>query len=231
LGGRVVGARDRVAQSGRFGAKTVRSIRAEVKVRTEKTRNLVALAKRLGATKAKAIPAEDIVVDERVRLKCSVPLCSNHGRHLLCPPNIMTVEEFRRTVSAYSTAIIIQLEADYDSSDKSPSRLSGRLQKRLETETGGKRWEKRLHSIIAEVEASAFKSGYYLAAGLIGSECLLCPECVGQYSGQECRYPFQARPSMQAVGIDVVQTCKKAGMPVSLSSSTKVRWTGLVLLE
>jgi predicted metal-binding protein len=231
LGGRVVSARHAVALTERFGAKTAKSIRADVSVRTEKALSLVALAKRLGATKAKAIPADDIVVDERVRLKCSVPLCSNHGKHLLCPPNIMTVEEFRRIVSAYSTAIIIQLEADYDSSDKSPSRLSGQLQKRLETETGGERWEKRLHSIVAEVEAAAFKSGFYLAAGLIGSECLLCPECVGQNTGQECRHPFQARPSMQAVGIDVVRTCKKAGMPVSLSSKTKVKWTGLVLLE
>lgn len=231
MGSRIDNARSAVSVAERLGTKANKAIRADLSVRAESTRSLVALAKRLGATNAKAIRAEDIVVDERVRLKCAVPLCDNYNRHLLCPPNLMTVEEFRKVVSAYRAAIIIQLEADYDSTDKSSSRLSGQLQRQLEARTGGEKWEKRLHSIVAEVEAAAFKSGFYLAAGLIGSECVLCPECVGKDAGHACRHPFRARPSMQAMGIDVIRTCKNAGMPVTLSSTANVKWTGLVLLE
>jgi len=36
---------------------------------------------------------------------------------------------------------------------------------------------------------------------------------------------------MEGVGIDVVQTAENAGLPIHLSSSKKVLWTGLVLLE
>jgi len=60
---------------------------------------------------------------------------------------------------------------------------------------------------------------------------LLCDECVDQASGEACRHPFRARPSMQALGIDVIKTSKKAGLPVELSSSARVRWTGLLLLD
>jgi hypothetical protein len=36
---------------------------------------------------------------------------------------------------------------------------------------------------------------------------------------------------MEAVGIDVIKTAQHAGFPIYLSSSKKVLWTGLVLLD
>lgn len=188
-------------------------------------------AKRLGATDARAIATKDIFVDERVRFKCMVPRCENYGSHLMCPPNLPSVDDFRRVLRAYSHAILVQLEADVDSSDKSRGRLDAAAARKLQMSTGAHAMEKRLHSLIADLEALAFKNGFYLAAGLIGSECLLCDECVGQTSGRSCRHPFKARPSMQALGIDVIKTSKKAGLPVKLSSKAKVRWTGLLLLD
>ena len=80
-------------------------------------------------------------------------------------------------------------------------------------------------------EAMAFKEGFYLAAGLIGGDCALCDECVGPQSGERCRHPFEARPSMEAMGIDVLETCRRVGLPLFLSSEKNVRWTGIVLLE
>lgn len=191
---------------------------------------LVGEARRLGATHAKAIPARDIFVDERVRLKCTIPLCQNFGRHLMCPPNLISLDDFRRALKAYRLALLVQLEADVGSEDKSRRRLDGKLAGQLQKKTGAHEMEKRLHAIVSDLEAMAFKNGFYLAAGLIGSECLLCEKCVGQSSNEACRHPFQARPSMQAVGIDVIKTSRKAGLPVILSSRTKVRWTGLLLL-
>jgi len=192
---------------------------------------LVREARRLGATHAKAIPARDVFIDERVRLKCTIPLCQNFGRHLMCPPNLISIEEFRRALKAYRLALLVQIESDVDSVDRSRRRLDGKMASQLHKKAGTHEMEKRLHAIISDLEAMAFKNGFYLAAGLIGSECLLCEKCVGQSGKEACRHPFQARPSMQAVGIDVIKTARKAGLPVILSSRTKVRWTGLLLLH
>ena len=196
-----------------------------------RSERLVAAAKRLGATEAKIVSTEDVVVDKRVRLKCAVPVCADYGRHLLCPPNVMSVDEFSETLRLYKKAIILQVEADVDSSDKSRRHLDKDVCKAVERSTDVAGWERRLHKLVNQVETLAFKEGFYLAAGLTGGSCHLCRECVGVQSGEPCRHPFEARPSMEAMGIDVVKTCKNVGLPLAISSKTKVRWTGLVLLD
>jgi predicted metal-binding protein len=85
--------------------------------------------------------------------------------------------------------------------------------------------------IIELIEAAAFKNGMRFATGFTGGGCVLCDQCVENKASDPCRHPFRARPAMEGVGIDVVQTAENAGIPIHLSSSEKVRWTGLILLE
>lgn len=199
--------------------------------RDKKMKQLVAAAKNLGATEAKIVSTEDIAIDKRVRLKCAIPICADYGRHLLCPPNLMSVDEFSGILRLYRKAIILQVEADVDSSDKSRRHLDKEVCKNLERATNTAGWETELHKLVNRIETLAFKQGFYLATGLIGGNCCLCRECVTPQSGELCRHPFEARPSMEALGIDVVKTCRKIGLQLTLSSRKKVRWTGLVLLD
>lgn len=196
-----------------------------------RVRALVKDAKAHGATSVKVIPVSDVCVDKRARLKCLVPRCSSYGRHLLCPPNLMPVDEFKEILDCYRRALLLQVEADVDSRDKSAKPLDDASCERIESETGSRKWQLKLLHLVNTTEADAFKKGFYFAAGLTGGECCLCMECVTPQSGKACRHPFEARPSMEAMGIDVISTCKKAEMPVVLSSKNKVRWTGLVLLD
>lgn len=197
---------------------------------TEKSlKELVEEAKGSGATHAKIIFAKDVVMDRRVRFKCAVPACSSYNRHLMCPPNLIPFDEFKEVIASYRKALIVQIVADYDSSDRSSEMtLCAELEGQV---TEPNDLMRKLHMMINRIEASAFKKGYYFAAGLIGGECMMCPECVSPHGGEPCRHPFEARPSMEAMGIDVVRTCEKAGLKVALSSKDPVRWTGLVLLD
>lgn len=188
---------------------------------------LVAFAESKGADSARPIGSGEIVLDRRVRLKCAVPVCSSYGRHLLCPPNLMPVDEFEAIVRSYRRALIVQVFDGQDSSDRTAKRIN----KALDDSIGPYEGQRKLHRLVNEVEAAAFKKGFYLAAGLIGGECLLCPECVGSAGGRPCRHPFEARPSMEAMGIDVLRTCENAGLEVRLSSKDSIRWTGIVLLD
>ena len=89
----------------------------------------------------------------------------------------------------------------------------------------------KLLEIVEAIESAAFKKGMRFATGLVGGSCALCERCVDDKSSQVCRHPFRARPPMEAVGIDVVKTAQNAGLPIHLSSSENVVWTGLVLLD
>ena len=198
---------------------------------TGKLERLVTAAKNHGADEAKIIDSKKVVVDKRVRLKCAIPICASYGRHLMCPPNLMSVEEFTDALALYETALILQVEADCNSADRTETGLNKETCDKLEKATNTKDWEIKLHRIVNEIEALAFKEGFYLAAGLIGGDCALCPECVTPGSGEPCRRPFEARPSMEAMGIDVFRTCQEVGLPIFLSSDRKVRWTGIVLLD
>ena len=84
--------------------------------------------------------------------------------------------------------------------------------------------------LMTALEAEAFKMGYRFAAAFAGGDCVLCDVCAGA-TGEACLHPFEARPSMEAVGIDVVATAEAAGLAVELPADEHPRWTGLLLID
>ena len=183
---------------------------------------LIKTAMERGATEAKIIPAHEIILDERVILKCQVPLCNEYGNHPLCPPNSPSLGQFRGVLKKYSRALLIQLRTPVDQLDS-------------ESEEGRKKAiyarANELHEIVNAVEKAAQGLGFTFAAGFIGGACKLCDPCVGVKSGKPCKHPFKARPSMEAVGIDVHRTAQRAGLVFPFDIEKEVVWNGLVLVE
>jgi predicted metal-binding protein len=88
-----------------------------------------------------------------------------------------------------------------------------------------------INEIVVEVEKRAFLMGHYLALGLRGGPCPLCKECTNP--DESCRHPEKARPSMEALGIDVFATLKNARIPAELKKNIEEEWFfhGLILVE
>jgi predicted metal-binding protein len=200
------------------------------KVHEECFCQLVEIALAEGAKTARIIPASMVVVDERVRLKCEVPRCAKYNRYLTCPPHVMGVETFSRILSLYGWCLLVQVEAEnIDSTDKYAGTISESVLK--ENARRHHPYQLKLLNVIEMVEKAAFKKGMRFAAGFTGGECVLCDRCVDDKSADACRHPFRARPAMEGVGIDVIQTAQNAGLSIHLSSSEHVLWTGIILLE
>ncbi len=83
--------------------------------------------------------------------------------------------------------------------------------------------------IVVQVEREIFLSGYYKAFALGAGPCDLCTKC----NLKECKYSEKARPSMEASGIDVFKTARRARLPIKVLTSTKCQpnYYGLVLVE
>ena len=62
-----------------------------------------------GASAVKLVDITHIVVDERVRLKCQIPLCDSFNKNLMCPPYVPSVDAFRVALALFSKAILIQV--------------------------------------------------------------------------------------------------------------------------
>lgn len=66
-------------------------------------------ALKLGASDARIITTDMVVVDERVRAKCTYPKCEYYGTCTNCPPYSMEPEQTRKLVSRFQYAIFYKL--------------------------------------------------------------------------------------------------------------------------
>lgn len=173
-----------------------------------------ATLRRGGATEVRPISIESVVVDERVRLKCQVPLCDSYGRNFTCPPLLPPVSEFREMLARFDGAVLVQVSAEGPFHPQEDVFI----------------YAKQLHDLMNSAERMAFEGGFRFATALIGGCCRLCDECAAVRPGEPCRHPFRARPSMEAMGIDVMATLDKAGLPGRFPVRDRVDWTGLLLI-
>lgn len=188
------------------------------KDREKVLQKIMSLLKERGASAVVLIESDDIIIDERVRLKCQVPICDSYGKNLMCPPYVPSVAEFREALKNYSRGILIQVSEELNEECAQAPTEEVFL-------PAGK-----LHELVNMGEREAFTEGFRFAAGFIGGCCRLCDECAVVQASTSCRFPFKARPSMEAMGIDVTATAEKAGLPLSFPIRNKVTWTGLILL-
>ena len=84
--------------------------------------------------------------------------------------------------------------------------------------------------IAAALEREIFLSNYYKAFGLGAGPCRLCSDCAFD---EGCRYPDEARPSMEACGIDVYATAIKHGFTINVvkDNADPQHYFGLMLIE
>jgi predicted metal-binding protein len=75
-----------------------------------------------------------------------------------------------------------------------------------------------IYQIVTDVESMAFYDGHYLAFGFGAGSCrhTFCglEEDCRALKGQKCRFSLRARPSMEAVGIDVYRMVTEAGWEI-----------------
>ncbi len=182
----------------------------------------------IGATDAKIITTDMVVIDERVRAKCTYPKCTYYGTNINCPPHAMELEETRKLVSNFHYAIFIRqkLPTETLAGERTPQQYKQYL-----------RDSKTQLDILAGVESEAFYDGYYFAVGYGGGPCkrFFCPndECAALTPGQACKYPLYARSCMEGEGMDAFLMATKVGWdiyPLGRSASPAPHGTRLSIV-
>jgi predicted metal-binding protein len=129
--------------------------------------------------------------------------CSGFGESFTCPPYSPKPSETQKILDSFRKAILIHCQ--------SGSRVD-------------------ISKIVLKMEKEAFLSGYYKALGMGAGPCRLCREC---NKNGECRNRDEARPSMEACGIDVFTSARQNGFKIDTLNSAKCNadYFGLVLIE
>lgn len=129
--------------------------------------------------------------------------CSGFGESLTCPPYALTYDQTQKILDCYSKAILIHR------SSNEPVSMTG---------------------LAVRLEKEAFLAGYYKAIAFGSGPCALCAEC---NLGGRCRHAEEARPAMEACGIDVFATVRNNKFTIDTLESEKCagNYFGLVLLK
>lgn len=182
---------------------------------------LLDAAKTLGATEARVVPAGQIVVENRVPLKCRAG-CIGYGKKLTCPPYVPTPDEFRKILSEYRYALLVKFTSPAVADPEvicsiykywlDPAAPQDKKEKATQFWQDYFAGSKDCAPVMLELERAAFNHGYPLALAFVNGSCRLCETC--NVKAGICVHPTRARIPEHAVGINMKKTAEKAGMPI-----------------
>ncbi len=175
---------------------------------------LSALAIDLGVYKANIIDVKAISLDRSFRDMCALNACGVYGKCWMCPPDVGDIDVLMREVGKYDYALVYQtvtkLEDSYD--------FEGMIEAKKRTYPIAQKLRK-------EFKDMHISTALHLGAGGCGV-CEICAKC----SGEPCRFPKLAMPSLEAYGVNVSQLAKAANMKY-INGQDTVTYFGAVLFS
>lgn len=150
----------------------------------------------LGAKAVAVIDVHSISFDRAFREMCASNVCGNYGKNHMCPPNVGEIDDLIREAKTYSRALVYQtvglLEDGYD--------FEGMME-------AGQIHNDLVQKVRVLFDKACGKKALHLGAG----GCRICPVCAGK-TGEPCRFPDKAIPSLEAYGINVSELAAQCGM-------------------
>jgi len=164
---------------------------------------------------AREISPEDVTVADWVRYKCAWG-CKGYGKHLSCPPYAPSPEETRHILEEYRVGLLLRFEGVPGMKGIDPDRIPEDFHPMYKDLI---LW---VHDTLYMLEKTAFYDGFYKAIGFGAYPCIYCEHCVAEESSgpvdrsmkRNCRHMDKVRPSMEAAGMDVFATARKAGWDI-----------------
>ena len=141
------------------------------------------------------IDPASIVVAEWVRMKCRYG-CGDYGRSACCPPNVPSVPECREFFREYSAAAVFHFAT------------------KLARPEDRHAWTREAGRKLIDLERDIFISGHPKAFLLHLDSCSLCETCTADRT--TCKKPLLARPTPEALAVDVYSTVRAIGYPIQV---------------
>jgi predicted metal-binding protein len=176
-----------------------------------KYEDLVEKASEMGL-KAYFLDAKNIPIENRTALKCAYG-CKSYGTRLSCPPYVMSIDEFRKVIAEYSSALLLVDEHD---TAEVPDILEAWSEIRKDS----------FHKMF-ELEQEAFREGFTFAHLLRPGSCNECEVC----NLQKCVKPEMRRFAPEAVGVNLQKAMENSGLVLEFCKPEKTVCVGILLLK
>ena len=145
----------------------------------------------------KWIDPKKFVVSQWVRMKCLFG-CNEYGNTATCPPNVPSFSECEKFFREYNEAVVFHFT-------KKVAKPEDRFA-----------WTRKVNLKLLKLESEIFTSGFEKTFLLFMDSCNICQDCPG--IKEECKEPKLARPTPEAMCVDVYSTVKQLGYPIQVLS-------------
>jgi len=172
---------------------------------------LIQKAFEAGASDAKFIPAQAVVVEGRFAEMCASPQCPGYGLSPSCPPHVMKPHEFKDLLSHYEQVLVFKIDVPTE----------------VLLSDGRRNVAKLIHEISSGIERLAKEKGYTNSKGFAAGSCKLIfcneqAECVVLDKNEKCLFFNQARPSLSGLGVNFFELTKIVGWQIKkITKDTK----------
>ncbi len=156
------------------------------------------LAKHHGFDDVKWLNGKDIDVRQWVRFKCRF-MCETYGQKPVCPPFMPKIEACERFFKEYNRVLIIRKTMKAHRRDQDND------------------YFKDIDEQLMAFEKKLFFNGLEKVMALPATICDRCGACA--VDPKDCHHPNLARPTPEALGVDIFSTVKKVGYTTEVLSS------------
>lgn len=167
-----------------------------------------------GADKAAVITTDKIVTDGAFRGMCEANRCGVYGKCWMCPPDVGDIDVLMGRIRNYTYALVYQTISELEDSYDFEGMIAAK-----------KRSYPLAQSLRGLFDSDSFSAVLHLGAG----GCGVCERCAKQ-TGEACRFPKLAMPSLEAYGVNVSKLAESAGMKY-INGQNTVTYFGAVLFS
>ncbi len=169
--------------------------------------------KELGFSNVEKILVSDIPFEPSLIELCRLNSCGNYGKNYSCPPLVGDTEKLIDEAKAYKYIYVFQKIYPLEDSFDVEGMADARIDFRMKTNS------------VNDILKDEFSEYKILAAGGC-SECEIC----GAVTGDECRFPDKAFPSLEAYAVNVSKLAEASGMKY-INGQNTVTYFGAVLIN
>lgn len=180
----------------------------------EKLDKLIKEALALGARNANVITTDKIVLDRIFRDICASNGCGMYGKCYMCPPDVGDIDALMAEVREYDYALVYQTVSEIEDSYD--------YEGMVEAKKSFYPIQHKLRTVFCD---AGIKKVLHIGVG----GCGVCSVCAKR-TGEPCRHPELAMPSLEAYGFNVSSLASAAGMKY-INGQNTVTYFGTVLFS
>ena len=168
----------------------------------------------LGAYRASVISTQDISTDRAFREMCEKNSCGVYGKCYMCPPDVGDIDALMSEIKNYDYALVYQTVTELEDSFDFEGMAAAK---------------KSFYTVSQKLRKVFEDMGITNALHLGAGGCGVCSVCAKR-TGEPCRFPHLATPSLEAYGVNVSQLAKAADMNY-INGKDTVTYFGAVLFS